>query len=170
MILFRGEFMSNYTIGTDKYTKIVYQTNPIGPEKIILYLTTFDIEKFKEDESLKKMPTKQIRQEFEISNLNISNSARAIEINEARYDLLYRTINAFVNDIYAEQIHEMEKCIEYLRSIKIVPVECSNVKNITNSDCDIHCDTVKGNIVNCNNIYCNEIKGNVVNCDKIVYK
>lgn len=46
--------MSNYTIGTDKYTKIVYQTNPIGPEKIILYLTTFDIEKFKEDESLKK--------------------------------------------------------------------------------------------------------------------
>ena len=30
----------------DKYTKITYQSNPIGKEQIVLYLTTFDLKAF----------------------------------------------------------------------------------------------------------------------------
>ena len=38
----------------DKYTKIVYKTEPIGKEKIILYLTTFDIEAFEKRPKFRK--------------------------------------------------------------------------------------------------------------------
>lgn len=37
-----------------KYIKIVYKSEPIGPEKIVLQLTTFDFDKYKKDNELKK--------------------------------------------------------------------------------------------------------------------
>ena len=37
----------------DKYTKVVYQSEPIGKEKIVLYLTTFDLEAFEKNEKLR---------------------------------------------------------------------------------------------------------------------
>lgn len=159
--------MNDYKFN-NKYVKITYQSEPIGPEKIVLYLTTFDLEAYERDEKLKQIPTKEISRQFKIP----TEPATATECYIYQNELinLQRNINNFIIDTYDKQLQEMKAHIEYLRNAKIVPVECSNVKNITNSDCDIHCDTVKGNIVNCNNIYCNEIKGNVVNCDKIVYK
>ena len=33
----------------EKYVKIVYQSEPIGKERIVLYLTTFDKEAFERD-------------------------------------------------------------------------------------------------------------------------
>lgn len=38
-----------------EYTKVVYKTKPIGREKIVLYLTTFDTKKV-EKESKKDLP------------------------------------------------------------------------------------------------------------------
>lgn len=36
----------------DKYIKIVYRSEPIGKECIILYLTTFDIDAFNKDHKI----------------------------------------------------------------------------------------------------------------------
>lgn len=38
----------------DKYVKVVYESEPIGAEQIVLYLTTFDIEALKRDEELER--------------------------------------------------------------------------------------------------------------------
>lgn len=38
----------------DKYTKIVYQSEPIGEYGIVLYLTKFDLEAYNRDQELEK--------------------------------------------------------------------------------------------------------------------
>lgn len=154
----------------DKYVKIVYQSELIGKDKIILYLTTFDLEAYERDEKLKQIPTKEISRQFKIPTAPTTATECYIYQNELIN--LQRNIDKFIIDTYDKQLQEMQGYIEQLRKIKIVPMEYSteqNAKNITNSD-DVHCNIVYGNITNCDNIYCNEIKGNVVNCDKIVYK
>ena len=148
----------------DDYVKIVYRSNPIGKEKIILQLTTFDLEKFEKDEELKKIPekTKVIYQSVEKEDLS----------NADFLDYINSKLNKMVNDTYKEEIKKLKAEVEFLRQTKIVPIEYSkdkNARNINNAD-DVHCNIVYGNINNCDNIYCNEIKGNVINCDKIVYK
>lgn len=145
------------------YVKIVYESSPIGKEKIILRLTTFDIERFNEDEKLKKIPIQRENILIDIEKKDLNNPN--FIYNMGNY------LNNIVNEKYKQQIEQMKQEIEHLKSIKIVPVEYSNeknVKNISNSD-DVHCNIVYGNITNCDNIYCKEIKGNVVNCDKIIY-
>lgn len=147
----------------NKYTKVVYQTEPIGKEKIVLYLTTFDIEAFKKDEKLNKIPTKEIATMIQFDDYD-KNMPNFIEIISERLKLV-------VTNTYENQLKEMADYIEYLKNTKIIPLtsEYSNLKNISNVD-DVHCNIVYGNISNCDNIYCNEIKGNVTNCDKIIYK
>ena len=34
---------------TDKYVKVVYESSPIGVERIVLYLTTFDLKRYEQD-------------------------------------------------------------------------------------------------------------------------
>lgn len=145
----------------NNYIKVVYRSNPIGKEGIVLEITTFDLEKFKKDEELKKIPekTKVIYKSVEKKDL----------LNP---DYISDELNKIVNDTYRKEIENLKAEVEFLRQTKIVPMECSgekNAKNINNAD-DVHCNIVYGNINNCDNIYCNEIKGNVINCDKIVYK
>lgn len=145
-----------------EYTKILYQSEPIGKEKIILKLTTLDLDAFKDNEELEKIPTKELAKVIErpICSLADGNDIKLMEIR----------INNYIKEIYGNQIEEMKEYIEQLRAIKIVPmVYDKNVKNISNAD-DVHCNIVYGNISNCDNIYCHEIKGNVTNCDKIIYK
>lgn len=146
----------------DKYTKVVYQSEPIGKEKIILYLTTFDLETFKNDEKLEKIPEQRKAIAFEFNKSEILNNPNLVEEMSNKIETMFK-------EIYEKQLLDMKSYIELLRNIKIAPMEYSNAKNITNSD-DVHCNIVEGNITNCDNVYCNEIKGNVVNCDKIVYK
>lgn len=157
----------------DKYVKVVYQSEPIGKEKIILYLTTFDLEAFKRDEALKKIPTKRVAKVFDFPQvLYDDNSCITVQRNMYEQEMFRTIVEKFVVETYDEQLREMQGYIEQLRKIKMIPMEYSteqNAKNITNSD-DVHCNIVYGNITNCDNIYCTEIKGNVVNCDKIVYK
>lgn len=145
----------------DKYTKITYQSNPIGKEQIILYLTTFDLEAFEKNQNLEKIPTKTEAKIVQFEKNKLENVNILQEINNYYED--------YINQTYKKQLEEMAKYIEILRKIKIVPQWNGNAKNITNSD-EVHCNIVEGNITNCDNVYCNEIKGNVVNCDKIIYK
>ena len=139
----------------DKYVKIVFQSEPIGKDKIILYLTTFDKEAFEKDQLLEKKQARVF--EFEKSDLTNPDFIYMFEKN----------LNEYVKSYYEPKIKELEGLINAKKCMgRVIDL---NAKNITNSD-DVHCNIVYGNITNCDNIYCNEIKGNVVNCDKIVYK
>lgn len=154
----------------NKYSKIVYQSDPIGKEKIILYLTTFDVEAFEKDEKLEKIPTRTIAKVIDIPEQLKENGAVCININAYNQQMFETMIEKFIVETYDEQLEQMSHCIEALRKIKIIPMNYDkNVQNISNSD-DVHCNIVFGNISNCDNVYCNKIKGNVVNCDKIIYK
>lgn len=154
----------------DKYTKVVYQSDPIGKERIVLYLTTFDLEAFEKDQKLEKIPTQTIAKSFEIPEQLKENSSVCVDINAYNQQMFETMIEKFIVETYDEQLQNLKQCVENLRKTKIVPIEYdNNAKNITNSD-DVHCNIVYGNITNCDNVYCSEIKGNVVNCDKIIYK
>jgi len=153
----------------NKYTKVVYESDPIGKERIVLILTTLDLEKF-EKEQLEKIPTQQTAKVIDIPKRIEMQTGNEVIINEYYSNMFKAQIEKFIVETYDEQIEKMKAQIEYLKSIKIVPMEYKKeIQNITNSD-DVHCDIVHGNITNCDNVYCNEIKGNVVNCDKIIYK
>lgn len=132
----------------DKYVRVVYQSEPIGKERIILYLTTFDKEAFERD-NLFQLKEEKIIHEFERAELNRPDFIEMFE----------RNLNTTVKNIYEEKLKEIESIMKMSK----------NVKNISNSD-DVYCNIVYGNISNCDNIYCKEIKGNVSNCDKIIYK
>lgn len=132
----------------NKYVRVVYQSEPVGKERIILYLTTFDKEAFEKD-NLFQLKEEKIIHEFERTELNRSDFIEMFE----------RNLNTMVKNIYGEKLKEIESIIKMSK----------NVKNISNSD-DVYCNIVYGNISNCDNIYCKEIKGNVSNCDKIIYK
>lgn len=156
----------------NKYVKIVYQSEPIGKEKIILYLTTFDLEAFKRDETLEKIPTKRVAKVLDLPQILYNDNSCTVQRNMYEQEMFRTIVEKFVVETYDEQLREMQGYIEQIRKIKMIPMEYStekNAKNITNSD-NVHCNIVYGNITNCDNIYCNEIKGNVVNCDNIVYK
>lgn len=132
----------------DKYVRVVYQSEPIGKERIILYLTTFDKETFERD-NLFQLKEEKIIHEFEREELNRPDFIEMFE----------RNLNTMVKNIYEEKLKEIESIIKASK----------NVKNISNSD-DVYCNIVYGSISNCDNIYCNEVKGNISNCDKIIYK
>lgn len=98
----------------DKYTKITYQSNPIGKEQIILYLTTFDLEAFEKDQSLEKIPTKEVAQVIEFEK---------VDINKPNFiDMINDRLEHIVNETYEKQLLEMAGCIEALRKTKIVPL------------------------------------------------
>lgn len=149
---------------SEEYTKITYQSEPIGKEHIRLVLTTLDLAKFKEDESLTKIPTKKVAIDYVYDKSDIvSNNIKLIKEIQQQHE-------NFIKKTYSKTLEEMQGYIEQLRAIKFVPLEYDiNAKNITNAD-DVHCNIVYGDIKNCDNIYCQEIKGNVINCDKIIYK
>lgn len=147
----------------DKYVKIVYQTEPIGKEKIVLYLTTFDVEAFERGKKLEKQRKAKV---FEINKKDFDNPEWIYHMQEQ--------LNDYVKRYYEPYVEKMRGLIEtqkaMLESIPI-PMQTNekNLKNITNSE-DVYCNTVYGNITNCENVYCNEVKGNVVNCESIIYK
>lgn len=94
----------------DKYTKIKYQSEPIGKEKIVLYLTTFDLEAFKNDEKLEKIPEKRVAKMIEFDRQDIMNTPNfEIEIN--------KRLEEFVKATYEEQILEMKGYIEANRKL-----------------------------------------------------
>lgn len=136
----------------DKYIKIVYESEPIGMERIILYLTTFDIDKYNKDLQKKRVA-------IEIPLTQKSKNIEEIE----------KYVNEYVMNFYEPYIKEARGYLHYLKTTyEIEPKVYEKVNNVTNVD-KLTCNIIKGNVVNCDVVYCNEIKGNIVNCD-IRYK
>lgn len=93
----------------DKYTKITYQTDPIGENKIILYLTTFDLEAFEKDKELEKIPTKRIAKIFSYEDYELNKPNLIYEANEK--------IREYVDEVYKKQLEEMKSYIEGTRKM-----------------------------------------------------
>ena len=131
----------------EKYIKIVYESEPIGPERIILYLTTFDIDKYNKDLQKERVAIEIPLRE----NCNIGE--------------IERLVNDYVKNFYEPYIKEVKGYLQYLKTThEIEPKVYEKVNNVANVD-KVTCNIIKGNVVNCDVVYCNEVKGNVVNCD-----
>lgn len=146
------------------YIKVVYQTEPIGAENIILYLTTFDIDKYNHDLEKKEFGIK-VYIDSEIPKRNNMSMNEFLEELEVR-------LNGYVKNFYEPYINETKEYIKLLKSTyqsRIEPKIYDNTRNVVNVD-KVVCNIVEGNVTNCDTIYCNEIKGKVINCDRIIYK
>lgn len=94
----------------NKYTKVVYQSEPIGKEKIVLYLTTFDLEAFEKDKSLKRIPEKRVVKMIEFDRQDIMNVPNfEVEIN--------KRFEEFVKVTYEEELLKMKSYIELNRDL-----------------------------------------------------
>ena len=117
-------------VPSDKYAKIVYESDPIGKEKIVLVLTTFDIEKYNEDQRLLEMPKKYECKQHEIPNYVLSDKR---ELQLYLNDLESR-INAFINNKYEYEIERMKKEIEYYRrQSQLAELECQRKIIVTDA-------------------------------------
>lgn len=136
----------------NKYIKIVYQSEPVGPEKIILYLTSFDIDKYNQDLEKKQFA---IEVPYNVNEPNMSIEAR---------------LNDYVKKFYEPYIEEVKTYLNLLKNTNIIePKVYDNVRNVNNVE-KITCNNIYGNVNNCEVLYCNEIHGKVNNVDKIIYK
>ena len=113
----------------DKYVKVTYESDPIGPEKIILRLTTFDIEAYERDEKLSQIPKKE---EGYVQLVSRS------ELNEPySMHLLEQQLETYIDFKYKREIESMKTYIEYLRNKK--DLDCNipdsatmfNIRDIT---------------------------------------
>lgn len=110
----------------DKYTKIVYQSEPIGEYGIVLYLTKFDLEAYNKDQELEKSLDSGIE---EINNpLYCTNN----------YDFLYRELENRARMIEREiQLQELERMIyqaQYQAVPMITPYDCCSYSYCRNGD------------------------------------
>ena len=162
---------------TDKYIKIVYESSPIGVERIVLYLTTFDLKRYERD---KKLEEKRFAQRIELNNAiaptyndlynnGVSNMLRANQ--QALYGkYLEEYCNALIKRYYEPYVKEAIDIIDTYKDKITTPKEFTSTKkieNVVNSD-KVECDIIYGNVTNCDEVHCREIRGNVVNCD--IYK
>ena len=92
----------------DKYTKVVYQSKPIGKERIVLYLTTFDLEAFEEDEKLDKIPEREDVLVFEFEKEDLLNNPNLIEEMNNKFETMFK-------EIYEKQLLDMKSYIEHNR-------------------------------------------------------
>lgn len=113
-------------VPSDKYAKIVYESDPIGVERIVLVLTTFDIEKYNEDQRLLEMPKKYECMQYEIPNYVLSDRR---ELQRYLNDLESR-VNAFINNRYEYELEIMKNEIEYRRQSQLAELECQRIINL----------------------------------------
>ena len=127
-----------------KYIKVVYESDPIGKEGIRLILTTFDIEAFKRDEALSKIPEKRIATKIDIPKFMYNDIGQPFDaMNNHNFGMLEAMIEKFVVDTYDKQIQEMKAYIEFLRDTKIAPVEYTKEEYYTVKKGDTLCDIAK---------------------------
>lgn len=94
----------------DKYTKVTYQSEPIGKERIVLYLTTFDLETFKNDEKLEKMPTQRKAISFEFERIDLLNNPNLAEEMNNKFEKMFK-------ETYEQQLLDMKSYIEFNRKL-----------------------------------------------------
>lgn len=97
------------------YVKITYESNPIGEYGIILKLTTFDLDKWKKDQQLKEIPKTQKGIYVEVERTQM--------LEPDFLPKLQAQLNHLIIDNYERQMVEMKQELEFLRNIKIVPME-----------------------------------------------
>lgn len=141
----------------DKYIKIVYQSEPIGKDKIILYLTTFDVEAYERDKNIKEIPKKTEQIALDIP--------KSPDFDYISY--LEEKLNAYVKQYYGFYVEQI-KASKYLQENVIDLHEVGFKKvikgNVVNAD-NVECDIIEGNVINCDSVKCNEVKGKMINCN-----
>lgn len=172
----------------DDYVKITYQTPPIGPSEIVLYLTTFDIEKYKKDQEIETKTKTLVFEDPDNRGYNsfadVRNSldntlycntdnqsySTSCYDNTPYYEYLQNSLNNVVMRYYEPYVEELKRTIDvYKKMINNAPkdIPCICKGDITNADM-VECDTIQGDVVNCKEVHCKEIKGDTINCR--VYK
>ena len=94
----------------DKYAEVVYQSEPIGKEKIVLYLTTFDLEAFEKDEKLEKIPEQRKAIAFEFERKDFLNNPNLAEEINNKFETMFKKI-------YEKQLLDMKSYIEFNRKL-----------------------------------------------------
>lgn len=97
------------------YVKVLYESNPIGENGIVLKLTTFDLDQWKKDQQLKEIPKTQKGIYVEVERTQM--------LEPDFLPKLQAQLNHLIVDNYERQIIEMKQELELLRKIKIVPME-----------------------------------------------
>lgn len=162
----------------DDYVKITYQTPPIGPSKIVLYLTTFDIEKYKNDQEVETKTRTLVFEEPDNCGYNsfadIRNSldnrlyGHSIQQHNMNYyEYLQDSLNNVVMRYYEPYVGELKRTIDVYKAMLKTTPSFYNVEDVTNVP-KLVCDTVCGDVTNCHEVHCNNIKGDLINCS--VYK
>ena len=140
----------------DKYVRVIYESNPIGKYKIVLRLTTFDMEAYKRDKEIKN------KIESKVFDIPINTPLEIIEerLNEYVKQYYGYELDKFRRFAEGEKLKSKHVLVDFLeRTPKII-------KNVTNSE-NIYCEIIQGNVVNCDNVHCKEIRGNIVNSEII---
>lgn len=94
----------------NKYTKVTYTSEPIGKERIVLYLTTFDLEAFEKDEKLEKIPIKRKAITFELNRADLLNIPNLVSEMNNRFEKMFK-------EIYEQQLLDMKSYIEFNRKL-----------------------------------------------------
>ena len=94
----------------DKYTKVTYQSEPIGKEQIVLYLTTFDLDTFKENENIEKIPEKRQAIVFEFNKSDLLNNSNLMEEINNKFEIMFK-------ETYEKQLLDMKNYIENNRKL-----------------------------------------------------
>ena len=94
----------------NKYTKVTYQSEPIGKERIVLFLTTFDLEAFKNDEKLEKIPMQRKAIAFEFNRADLLNNPNLVEEMNNKFEKMFK-------EIYEKQLLGMKSYIEINRKL-----------------------------------------------------
>ena len=89
----------------NKYTKVTYQSEPIGKERIVLYLTTFDLESFKNDEKLERIPTQRKAIAFEFNRADLLKNPNLAEEMNNKFEKMFK-------ETYEKQLLDMKSYIE----------------------------------------------------------
>lgn len=154
----------------DNYVKISYESQPIGPDKIVLYLTTFDMERYEKEQILEK---KVERVEIDTSIAPIVNPLDSTYVCDEYAGLKWNyclldieeQVSRIISEYYDQKVMELQNTIdEYNSRLEMQCHARDIVNNITNAD-EVCCDVVQGNVVNCNSVSCREIRGNTINCN-----
>lgn len=159
----------------DNYVTISYESQPIGPDKIVLYLTTFDMERYEKEQILEK---KEERVEIDTSIAPIVNPLDSTYVCDEYSGLKWNyclldieeQVSRIISEYYEQKVKELqEKIDEYNNKIETMcHIQDINhidkVGNVMNVK-QVNCDVIEGNVMNCGAVFVHKIQGNIVNCN-----
>lgn len=112
----------------DNYVTISYESQPIGPIKIVLYLTTFDIERYKNDQGFE---TKTKTLVFEEPGNRLYNTN--YYDNTHYYEYLQKFLNNAVMRYYEPYVEELKREIDTYNTMLKTTHSFYNVEDVSKS-------------------------------------